>query len=276
MVTDMIEYKCPVCGCPLLREEKRYVCVNRHNFDISKYGYVNLLMSNKSSDKRHGDDRLMIRSRRDFLSKGYYSFLRDEIISLCSSYLHDSAGILDAGCGECYYSEGIANKRDEWNCCGIDISRDALEFAHKRGISFPLSVCSIFNLPFNDGSFDCILNVFSPNAEEEFVRVLKNNGILVRVVPLEEHLYSLKEAVYDTPYFNEKPTADVSGLILEGYREIRKELVIDNNEDILNLFRMTPYYYKTSREDQQKLDNSDHIVTTAAFGIFIYRKNNGV
>ena len=264
---------CPVCRFPLETDGRTYKCKNNHSFDISKFGYVNLLMSNRSSEKRHGDDRLMIRSRRDFLSKGYYSFLLRELCLICDKYLKPGAALLDAGCGECYYSSGILEKNPGYEMSGVDISKDALEFAHKRGVGFPLAVASLFSLPYSDGDFDCVLNCFSPKAEEEFARVLKPDGILIRVVPLEEHLFSLKAAVYDKPYLNEHPEADVNGFTLKEYREIRSELVFDNSEDILNLFRMTPYYYKTGREDQQKLEGLTEFTTCAAFGIQVYGKD---
>ena len=65
-------FVCPVCKKELVSNGKSFICENGHCFDISKFGYVNLLMSSKSSAKRHGDDRLMVRARRDFLDKGYY------------------------------------------------------------------------------------------------------------------------------------------------------------------------------------------------------------
>ena len=70
----MISFICPVCKNELSEEEKLYRCENGHCFDKSKFGYVNLLQSQKSSAKRHGDDRLMVRARRDFLDSGYYGF----------------------------------------------------------------------------------------------------------------------------------------------------------------------------------------------------------
>lgn len=270
---EMIDFICPVCKAPLENSEKLYKCENGHCFDKSKFGYVNLLMSNQSSAKRHGDDRLMVRARRDFLSAGYYSFLFKEIKNICSKYLDENATILDAGCGECYYSGSIAQCNPKYKFLGIDISKDALEFACKRKVVFPLAVASLFDMPVMSESCDCVLNCFSPKADAEFERVLKNGGILIRVIPLEDHLFSLKAAVYEKPYLNEKPEKDIENLTFAEYREISRELEINNNEDILNLFRMTPYYYKTGREDQEKLTTLASFSTKAAFGIFVYRKD---
>jgi 23S rRNA (guanine745-N1)-methyltransferase len=40
----------------------------------------------------------------------------------------------------------------------------------------------------------------------------------------------------------------------------------------MNLFRMTPYFYKTGRDDQQKIENLDYLETETEFGISVYRK----
>mgnify|MGYP003307226941 CR=1 FL=1 len=101
----MIKFVCPVCGKYLSEEEKLYRCENGHCFDKSKFGYVNLLQSQKSSAKRHGDDRLMVRARREFLDSGYYGFLRESLCGVCGKYLPDGGDFLDAGCGEGYYTE---------------------------------------------------------------------------------------------------------------------------------------------------------------------------
>ena len=93
----MADFICPVCALPLELYDRVYRCDNNHCFDKSKYGYVNLLRSNSSSAKRHGDDRLMIRARRDFLSKGYYSFLLDGLCDICAEYAPANALLIDAG-----------------------------------------------------------------------------------------------------------------------------------------------------------------------------------
>ena len=268
----MSDFICPVCGLPLKKIEKVYRCDNNHCFDESKYGYVNLLRSNSSSSKRHGDDRVMIRARRDFLSKGYYSFLLDELCEVCKKYAEKSALLIDAGCGECYYSSSILQRFPSFSAIGADISKDALEFAHKRGVTFPLCVASVFDLPFEDEKADIVLSCFAPDSPSEFVRILKKRGVLIKVVPLEEHLFSLKSAVYDTPYANEPPDKSEEGFELLEFREVRRDITIENGEDIMNLFRMTPYYYKTGRQDQQKAMSLEKLTIQAAFGIAVFRK----
>lgn len=270
-------FVCPVCGGQLQRLGNSFKCPLSHNFDISKFGYVNLLMSSKSSAKRHGDDRLMVRARRDFLDKGYYKFLCDELCGVCEEFLADGATVLDAGCGECYYSsvilQSLCQADKHINMNGVDISKDALEFAFKRKSGVSTAVASVFNLPVADNSVDAVLNVFSPEAFEEYRRVLKKGGILVRVVPLKEHLYELKQAVYDTAYYNDPVELAIDGFTLLRESAVENFLSLDCNGDVQNLFKMTPYYYKTSVADQQKLETLDALKTKAQFSVRVYRKD---
>ena len=273
----MINFICPVCKNDLHEEERLYRCKNGHCFDKSKFGYVNLLQSQKSSAKRHGDDRLMVRARRDFLNAGFYGFLRNLLCDICEKYIPDGGNILDAGCGECWYSAGLKQyfiqKGKSIFVAGVDISKDALEFASKRKSNIPLAVASLFDLPFADGSFDAVLNIFSPDADEEFHRVLKTGGHLIKIIPLENHLLGLKSAIYDKPYLNDVPDEKIENFVCIKTSQAKMNLCLDLNDSIQNLFRMTPYYYKTGIEDQQKIINLDYLETQAEFEIRVYRKD---
>lgn len=274
----MINFICPVCSQELTEHEKLYKCESGHCFDKSRFGYVNLLQSQKSSAKRHGDDRMMVRARRDFLDAGFYGKLRDALCEICEKYLPDGGYVLDAGCGECWYSAGLkqhfSEKGKEIFISGVDISKDALEFASKRKSGIPLAVASLFDLPYADESFDAVLNIFSPEANEEFRRVLKSGGYLIKIIPLEEHLLGLKAAIYDKPYLNDVPDAKINGFSLLKSRQVKIQISLNSNEAIHNLFKMTPYYYKTGIDDQQKINNLNHLETQAEFEIRVYRKEN--
>ena len=55
---------------------------------------------------------------------------------------------------------------------------------------------------------------------------------------------------------------------------LEKMIDLENNADIDALFKMTPYYYKTSREDQKKLENLQSLDTHGEFLIVTYKKAN--
>ncbi len=271
MVYNMSCFICPVCKEQLNVADKSYACCNRHTFDISKDGYVNLLMSQQSSLKRHGDDKLMVRARREFLEKGFYEPLQKTLCDVISKKCRHDAVIADIGCGEGYYTGAVADSAD-YMISGIDISKDALKIASKSLKNCEFAVASAFTLPYADKSIDCILNVFAPSAYGEFSRILKDDGVLIKAVPLSDHLWELKCALYDVPYKNKPEKRDDELFGLVSTNELKYKITLTCNEDIMNLFKMTPYYYKTGREETQKLMNLNKLSVTVHFGVEVYEK----
>ena len=267
----MSRFICPVCKSEISLFERTYKCPDNHCFDLSKDGYVNLLMSQQSSLKRHGDDKLMVKARRDFLEKGFYNELRQSLCGTLKEALPESSVIIDVGCGEGYYTSEIS-RVNNFGIFGIDISKDALKYASKSIKNSSFAVASAFSLPFADESVDCILSVFAPSAYEEFYRVLKNDGKLIKALPLEEHLWELKCALYKEPYKNKPEKRNDELFELVSQKEIKYKINLTEKDDIENLFKMTPYYYKTGREDAEKLLSLEKLETTVHFGIEIYEK----
>lgn len=268
----VFEFSCPICGDILKRENNSMKCSEGHCFDIAKQGYVNLLRSQASSAKRHGDDKLMVKARFDFLNKGYYSALAELFCSRLSDIVKPDTRLLDLGCGECWYTAQIVSSFSQISVGGIDISKQALIMGSKRTRDISLAVASIFDIPVSDGYCDVVTSVFAPYSLEEITRVLKNGGFWVRVYPLENHLMGLKCAVYDTPYANEVDRSVPQGFELFKRDELHEKIELISNTDIQNLFAMTPYYYKTSRTDQRKLDKIEKLTTEIKFGVDIFKK----
>lgn len=266
-------FLCPVCGKSLKQEANTLKCENNHCFDISKSGYVNLIT--KGGKKGHGDDKLMVRARHDFLRKGYYRHLKDSLCNNAAEYMSSGCFLLDSGCGEGYYTAGLCEifaEKHGGGIYGVDVSKEALKIAAKECPKVSFAAASAYRLPFKEKSFDMVTSLFAPLANEEFHRILKDKGIFITAIPLENHLWELKKAVYDTPYKNKPENTELKGFELISSAEVKKEIALDCNEDIKNLFMMTPYYYKTSQKDQQKLDNLNSLKVTAEFLVLIYRK----
>ena len=101
----MSVYICPVCGRPLVKTYKVMRCENNHSYDISSKGYVNLLGPGKSV---RGDDADMVAARRRFLNSGSYDALRVGICKVLEKIPFEL--LLDAGCGEGYYTKQICKK----------------------------------------------------------------------------------------------------------------------------------------------------------------------
>lgn len=259
---------CPFCSSPLAREGGSYFCdgERRHCFDIAKSGYVTLTRASGTA----GDDRDMVRARTAFLDKGYYRPFAETVAEAVSG----RNVVVDAGCGEGYYSSIIASRGAD--VYGFDLSKHACDRGAKRakanGVDAFFGVAGVFELPLADGCADAVVSLFAPIAEKEFSRVLKPGGILVVGAAGKRHLYELKSAIYDNPYENEGRRDLPSGFTEVGAKNVTYTFDC-SGEDLRPLFMMTPYAFKTSRTDAEKLDVLAHLEITADFDIFIYKKD---
>lgn len=270
---------CPVCYDKMMIDEKTYRCKNNHCFDVARFGYVNLSKSQQSFKKRHGDDKLMVQARSLFLSSGHYRPFADVIAEKCVKYCNNQTPtIIDIGCGEGYYTKRIYNSLSEngyqAKLGGIDISKDALRYCKKAVQSGEYAVASAYHLPIADNSCDVLVNIFAPYSADEFNRVLKADGVVIRAFARKNHLLELKQAIY-----NDVRDEDVEDLSLNGFDiaenvELKYEIKLKSNEEINNLFKMTPYYYKTSMESQKRLENIDNLSTTVSFSVVVYKKSD--
>lgn len=249
---------CPVCKEQLNKIGNTLKCQNNHSFDFAKDGYINLLLGSKSGDKT-GDSKESARARHNFLDKGYYSCLKDYITSKLTGT------VLDICCGEGYY--------DEYNgeLYGFDISKEMVRLASKRNKTNKYFVANLASIPVDDESVDTAMHLFAPFNECEFSRVLKPNGRLYSVIPGENHLFEMKKIVYDKPYKNDEQPPKTRNLVLVSTTKI-SDVVKINGEDLKYLFSMTPYFYRTSQQDKDKLDSVDEIDLTVEFVVLEYKK----
>ena len=267
---------CPLCGAALTREEHVYRCPAGHSYDIAKEGHTYLLPVNQKHSLAPGDDQGMARARRDFLSKGYYAPLLNTLCHLSVSHTGPTPSVLDAGCGEGWYTAGVyralldAGKSPRM--AGIDISKFILRSAAKREKRVEFAVASSYRLPLADGSIDLLLDCFSPLALEEFRRVLRPGGVFLYVVPAADHLWELKQVLYDRPYSNEEKETPYEGFAYESILPVEDTITLACREDIQNLFQMTPYYWKTPRSGAERLASLDTLTTRIAFRVHVFRR----
>lgn len=274
----MSVFTCPVCGGELNKNDHTYNCPNGHIFDAAASGYVNLMPTGKPHANA-GDNAEMMAARSTFLSAGFYSSLRDRLAALVASALKKSANInplvIDAGCGEGYYTAGIADylEKNKINAevAGIDVSKRGIKYASKRNDKVSFAVAGIFSLPFADKSADALINIFAPVCEAQFSRVLRPGGSLFIVGPGKNHLMGLKSVVYDTPYLNEENVYDFKDFETPYEIRVHDDITV-TGENIHNLFTMTPYYYNTPHEEAKRLEGLLKLETTIDFVITVLKK----
>ncbi len=270
----MLDFVCPVCGGILTLFDKTYKCKNNHSFDLAKNGYVNLFQG--KGTKVHGDDKVMIKARTDFLDGGFYENLRAEVCRLADKYTPKNPKIIDCGCGECYYTSAVfstlCDSKKFPEIMGVDISKFAIMSGARRCKELKLCVGSVFHLPCKSLEFDLLVTLFSPFCKEEYMRVLKDNGYLIMAIPLENHLWELKQAIYEKPYKNAPADLNIDGFKLIEKSTLKNKIFLNTNEQIQNLFSMTPYYYKTSHTDRQKLCEVNSLEIQTEFLVLVYKK----
>jgi len=159
---------------------------------------------------------------------------------------------------------------------GVDLSRAGIDAAAKSakhmGGGAAFVVGSLFKLPVSDRTVDIVTNLFAPCAESEFLRVLKPEGKLLLVGAGERHLFGLKELIYDNPYLNPGRADLPTHLQLLEQRRLTYTINVEGSEQIEALFSMTPYYWRTSDADRQKLKMVETLSTEVDFDIFLYGK----
>ena len=263
--------QCPVCRASLRQEGGTLACAGtrRHCFDLAAAGYVNLSSSKASGG---GDDGTLIRARSSFLSEGHYSSIAARVGDILQNYCPNGI-VLDAGCGEGYYTGALAQKG--FSMLGVDLSKKgilhAAKAAKREQLSAFFAVAGVFELPVADASLDAVISLFAPVAEQEFLRVLKPGGHLILVGAGPRHLYSLKQVIYDTPYLNE-PRADAPKCM----RLVKTDRLFYQTEvqgeSLQALFSMTPYFYRTSREGVDRLRRTASLLVDVDVDIHVYQK----
>lgn len=250
---------CPVCKNKLIKENNSLKCINNHSFDFSKEGYVNLMTGSKGGDKM-GDSKESARSRHNLLAKDYYLCLKRAITERMKGV------VLDICCGEGYYDTDCPTK-----LYGFDISKEMVRLAAKTNPNGNYFVANLSSIPIADESIDTAIHLFAPFNEKEFSRVLKKDGTLYSVIPGAEHLWQIKQVVYDKPYKNDEKAPKSEKLQLISRTRIKENVTIPQ-EDIKQLFAMTPYFYRTSEENKFRLNTVNQLNLTIDFIILEYRK----
>ena len=262
---------CPVCGAPLAARGACLCCAAHHSFDVAREGYVHLLPASKMRAKVPGDSAQMVAARRSFLEAGFYRpFAQTLGELLCARLNAPEPIVLDAGCGEGYYTRAAAHALPAARVAAFDISKYAVRAAARLG-GAQYAVAGSFAIPVADGRADVLLNIFSPAAAAEFARVLRPGGLLVYAVPAPRHLLGLKRVLYETPYENPVQEVAYEGFRPIGEREVSGSITVPAGQ-LEALFAMTPYYWKTPRDGAARLAALPELTTDISFRFLVFEK----
>ncbi len=267
-------FRCPLCAAPLTQGDRTYTCPNGHSYDRAAEGYTHLLPANQKHSKNPGDDKQMVAARCAFLGRGYYAPLRDTMVQLAVRLTENipSPVLFDSGCGEGYYTAGLSQALPNAQIAGIDISKFAVKRAAKRVKQGEFAVASAYHLPIPDSSVHLLTNIFSPLSVDEFARILVPGGHFIYVVPSERHLWQMKQVLYESPYKNPVKQEAYTDFVWQEVIPLRYTVTLDRQDDIMSLFSMIPYAWKTSREGVERLAQLNTLETEIGFDIHVYRR----
>ena len=273
-------FVCPICNksLSLTNENRSAICENGHCFDFAKEGYLYLLPPNKKHSKSPGDDKQMVAARRRFLEAGYYGLFSSALNRLAEKYLSGLKNpvVLDAGCGEGYYTGRLFRFLSEHSlnpeAYGFDISKTAVRLAAKKYREISFAAASMFDIPVLSGSADLVTDVFAPIVPSELNRVLRPGGVMILAVPGKRHLYGLKQILYDEPYENETRETEYPGFRFQERVPVEGKLCTEDPGVMRDLFAMTPYFWKTPKGGCERLEKAGKLETEIRFDFLIYRK----
>jgi 23S rRNA (guanine745-N1)-methyltransferase len=266
-------------------------CGNGHRFDVNRRGYVSLITGSR---RLIGDSPAMLDARETFLEHGWYARLRDTLSGVLASA--HARSVIDIGCGTGYYLRGALEALSPRTTAGddepvigplalaVDLSAPAVARTVRAagavvGASTAGLVADVWSpLPVRDGVADAVINVFAPRNPGEFHRVLKPDGILVVVIPHQNHLTELRADGLALGVHENKSADLIAGLAgffaLESTRDLSDVLAL-SPADVTALIGMGPsaHHGPAGGADQTNSGMADATrPVTVAFQVLCFRR----
>ena len=246
-------FACPICQENLTLVETSLKCDNHHSFDLAKFGYVNLAPQIKQSANY---DKENFQNRQQILEAGFYQAILEGISDLLATN-PSAQTVLDIGCGEGFYSRKLQETHSNKIFYAFDISKDSVQIAAKSEPNWAVNwfVGDLARLPIKDASMDILLDIFSPANYGEFRRVLSKDGVLIKVIPTENHLKEIRQMVQDQLTKKDYSNQDIKEHFQEHFiiqssqiASLTKPITAEQRQALLS---MTPLLFHV---DQSKID----------------------
>lgn len=268
------KFRCPICSTEMeLVDHSRLVCGSNHSFDLSRQGYVNLAPQAHATKY----DQSLFAARKTVIDSGFFNPLLDFLTAEISAHFagQQLSTILDAGCGEGSHLTKILSKlAGDVTGVGIDLAKEGIVAAAKEHPGAIWSVADLAKCPFQDEQFDVVLNILSPANYAEFTRLLKSNGLFIKVVPESGYLKELREVFYNETERNEEtnPMERISRHFdMIKAKRITYEFPLDKAL-LAKLIRMTPLTWGASEKKIAEALDENIPVVTINFNVIISKK----
>lgn len=286
--------RCPICHNSIqLIDKKSLICQDKHCYDLAKQGYVNLLSHGVTTKY----NKQLFEARKLLAQSGFFDPLNEKLCELIASESQQlkansrcsnnsdspqrSLRILDAGCGEGSHLANIQqklylHKELELLGVGMDLSKEGIQMAARDYDSLFWCVADLAQCPFNDQSFEAILNILSPANYSEFERILTDSGVVIKVVPEKNYLKELREIFYketeNQDYSNTK-TVELFENHLDLYKTIPLRYTVTLAQPLIgSLVHMTPLTWGTTEERIEQVLKLESLEVSVDLAIMVGRK----
>lgn len=229
-------FACPHCNAPITIEQSgRMSCTQNHSFDIAKQGYVNMLTHAVQSMY----SKELFTSRKLVLESGLY----DEVQQQLASYVKKEQTVLDTGCGEGTHLARICELSGAFGI-GIDLAKEGIIEAARHYKNEAWIVGDLAKSPFPAATFEAIFNILSPANYDEFKRLLKPNGRVIKVVPAEGYLTELRQQLFADSEKESYSNTQTVARFTEAFTHVEQQRVTTTMaiapELVPHLLKMTP------------------------------------
>ncbi|MGO3731757.1 MAG: methyltransferase domain-containing protein [Vagococcus sp.] len=228
-------FQCPKCHSPFIEVKgTSLVCSNHHQFDLSKKGTIHFPSHHMTSDY----DKSMLMHRRDMILRDLYRPILDKVYESLPP-LDANSMMVDMGCGEGSFLKKLSQDYQVPGYkVGFDLSKEGIQLASDYADIGFWFIGDVTNMPFQANSVDVLLNIFSPSHYDEMLRVLKPDGVMVKVIPETNYLKEMRDIFYQD---NKERLAYSNENV---YEKFKKDVNIVKEERLTYSFPVETLYYE--------------------------------
>lgn len=178
-------------------------------------------------------------SRRLVLESGLY----DDVQQALAKLVIKGQTVLDTGCGEGTHLARVCEQSGAFGI-GIDLAKEGIIEAARHYTNEVWIVGDLAKAPFQQHTFDAIFNILSPANYEEFKRLLKEDGAVIKVVPAEHYLVELRQQLFADSEKETYSNAQTVARFHEAFSDVTEQRVTTtkpvSSQLLPHLLNMTP------------------------------------
>ncbi|MFD2117449.1 putative RNA methyltransferase [Paenibacillus yanchengensis] len=288
---------CPICMASMKVQANSLVCDEHHSFDIARGGYVNVLK--KPATVKY--TKSLFHARKAISESGLFDPLDQSITRLIDRYWMSKnrmPNVLDVGCGEgsrlvriqeqlqhimtektstsseAHTSDAPHIEQRASIFAGFDIAKEGIALACKHELDAAWFVADLAQCPVKDRTFDIILNILSPSHYGQFKRILRPDGLVVKVVPEQHYLHELRKMLFVASEKQEYEGSDDSQQqFADQFRLIASERVTEqvtlNQTQVHQLLQMTPLAWHAEQQTIEAIQQLDQMNITLDLTVLV-------